>query len=337
MASEVPPDPITTNFIPESWDEARTDTQYNKALDANYIKLSPQNVPITFLNSITVPTPAPESNSTLAATTAWVRTFFTSLLSQILVWDLVQTYDGFLTNAINPSGTLLIGHGATDNNVEIASLAGRSVVLHLGDGNGSTGAIHIGNGAGSNNNVQILNGTGSTGTITLGTTTRTISLGCPLKPLYSFNLPKNPIVGDTTAGTSGALGYTIVNTISGYGFYGSNFNFYAYNIMSISLPKGVWYLEASTFITRIYGVTSGISFGTTIPTNPITSKPATMFACILPVQMSLVANSAISNSMTTSGIYTNASATPITVYTFIYTLYWGIEGGESTMTATRIA
>jgi hypothetical protein len=42
--------------------------------------------------------------------------------------------------------------------VEIASQTSRSVILHLGDGNTSSGGIHIGNGNGSSNNVNILNG-----------------------------------------------------------------------------------------------------------------------------------------------------------------------------------
>jgi hypothetical protein len=340
MASEVPPNPITTNFIPEAWDTARTETEYNKALDANYIKLSPQNAPITFLNSLTIPTPAPESDTTLATTTAWVRTFFTSLLSQTLVWNLLQTYVGFLTNAINPSGasgTLLIGHGATNNNVEIASIPFRYGVLNLGNGANASGGIHIGNGVSSNNDVNILNGTGSGGMISLGTSSRTISLGCPLSPTYSFDLPKNPSVGTNTYGTFGAVGYTIVNAISSFGAYGDTNRTFAHTIMSISLPKGIWYLEASIFVTRIYGFSAGLSFGTTIPTNPITGKPNTMFGCIFPMRLSAVANSSIANSMTTSGIYSNDSTTPITMRTFIYTQEYGIETGEGTMTATRIA
>jgi hypothetical protein len=94
-----------------------------------------------------------------------------------------------VTNAINPTtvgGTLLIGHGSTTNNVEVAAVASRSTILHLGDGANSTGGVHIGNGTSSSNNVQILNGTGSTGTINLGSATSTTSLGCPLTPQYSY-------------------------------------------------------------------------------------------------------------------------------------------------------
>jgi hypothetical protein len=68
---------------------------------------------------------------------------------------------GILTDAINPTtttGTIQIGQTATNSNVEIAAQASRSTVLHLGDGNLSSGGIHIGNGNGASNNVQILNG-----------------------------------------------------------------------------------------------------------------------------------------------------------------------------------
>ena len=76
--------------------------------------------------------------------------------------SVIETFTGgILTNAINPTtttGTIQIGQTATNSNVEIASQASRSTVLHLGDGNLSSGAVHIGNGAGSSNNINILNG-----------------------------------------------------------------------------------------------------------------------------------------------------------------------------------
>ena len=69
-------------------------------------------------------------------------------------------------DAINPTittGTIQIGQTATNSNVETAAQASRSTVLHLGDGDTSTGGIHIGNGAGSSNNINILNGSYSVG------------------------------------------------------------------------------------------------------------------------------------------------------------------------------
>jgi len=83
---------------------------------------------------------------------------------------------GLLTDTINPtttSGTIQIGHVATNTNVEVAAQASRSVVLHLGDGDTSSGGIHIGNGVNSSNNIQILNanytGTAVKGTVNIQT------------------------------------------------------------------------------------------------------------------------------------------------------------------------
>ena len=57
--------------------------------------------------------------------------------------SVLETFSGgLLTNSLNPlttSGTIQIGHTATNTNVEIAAQASRSVVLHLGDGNLSIG------------------------------------------------------------------------------------------------------------------------------------------------------------------------------------------------------
>jgi len=79
----------------------------------------------------------------------------------------LETFSGgILSNTINPTttgGTIQIGHGAINNNVEVAAQVNRSVILHLGDGNTSSGGIHIGNGAGSSNNVNILNGAYTSG------------------------------------------------------------------------------------------------------------------------------------------------------------------------------
>ena len=80
----------------------------------------------------------------------------------------LETFNGGIkTNVIDPTttgGTIQIGHGATNNNVEVAAQINRSVILHLGDGNTSSGGIHIGNGNDSSNNIQILNGTYALGT-----------------------------------------------------------------------------------------------------------------------------------------------------------------------------
>jgi hypothetical protein len=84
----------------------------------------------------------------------------------------IETFSGgILIDAINPTtttGTIQIGQTAINSNVEIAAQASRSTVLHLGDGNLSSGGIHIGNGAGSSNNINILNGAYTSGQ-TVGT------------------------------------------------------------------------------------------------------------------------------------------------------------------------
>lgn len=279
MSSQIPPDPITTNYNPSAWSIPELTEDERIALDKAYIKFPiAQNQPITFPSAITIPTPAPESNTTLATTTAWVRTFWASVLAAANTWNGTQTFtnnitiptalpesnttvaastawvrtfwasvlaaanswsglqtfsSGIVANTINPTsgGTLLIGHGSTTTNVEVASVAGRSVVLHLGDGNNTTssGGIHIGNGLSSANNVQILNGTGSTGTITLGSSTSTTSLGCPLTPAYTY-----PVA-------TGKIGATITGT-------NTTFNLSANtpkSVSSMSLTTGIWVINGS--------------------------------------------------------------------------------------------
>jgi hypothetical protein len=117
--------------------------------------------------------------------------------------------------------------------VEVAAVASRSVVLHLGDGNNSTGAVHIGNGTSSSGNVQILNGTRSTGTITLGSSTASISLGCPLTPNYTYSA--------TGTGT-GKIGQIIDGTFNNPGFPTS---LPQTNGTITDLPIGVWVLTGS--------------------------------------------------------------------------------------------
>ena len=117
--------------------------------------------------------------------------------------------------------------------MEVASIPGRSTILHLGDGNNSSGGVHIGNGTSSSNNVQILNGTGSTGTINLGSATSTTSLGCPLTPTYSY-----PI-------TSGKVGFTTTVTAANVAAVQNATS----TLVSISLPKGVWFISFTAGLT----------------------------------------------------------------------------------------
>ena len=161
-------------------------------LDARYVKFPlAQNVPITFTATVRGLTALLTENSTIIATTEWVQNFFNYVKTIANTWTGTQTFTlGMLTNTINPttpSGTLIIGNTAVNTNVEVATQSGRTSVLRLGDGTGSTtsGGIHIGNGLASTNAVNILYSStdaGSSGIINLGAVNGTVNLRCPLTP-----------------------------------------------------------------------------------------------------------------------------------------------------------
>jgi hypothetical protein len=118
MSSEPPPNPITDSFNLRAWIQ---NTVLSLAT-ANTLYLSKR----------------------IADTAQGIITFLT----------------GIKTDSINPTtttGTLQIGHDAVNSNIEIACQASRSTVLHLGDGDLSSGAVHINNGLGASGNVQVLN------------------------------------------------------------------------------------------------------------------------------------------------------------------------------------
>jgi hypothetical protein len=151
---------------------------------------------------------------------------------------------GIKADTINPtttSGTIQIGQTATNTNVEVAAQVSRSTVLHLGDGNTSSGAIHIGNGNNSSNNINILNGnyaafqtagtvnilsgayasgsfggnmnlfTGSRGTLTIGNAVNNQIL---FQKQPQFN---SGIIGDTIDALAITSNMTIGSTINGSG------------------------------------------------------------------------------------------------------------------------
>jgi hypothetical protein len=344
MSSQIPPDPITSNYNPTAWSIPELTEEERIALDKAYITFPiAQNKPITFPSAITIPTPAlgsnttlatttawvrtywasilaaantwtgtqtftqnitiptaaPESNTTVPASTAWVRTFWASILAAANSWSGLQTFSsGIITDTINPisGGTLLIGNATTTTNVEVASVAGRSVVLHLGDGNGSGGAINIGNGTNATNNVQILNGTGSTGTITLGSSTSFNVLGCPLSPNYSYPVASGRI-GATIAGTNAGT----LNLVAGT----------SKTLSTIVIPTGIWV---------IHGSFSGYANST-----------------YLTIGLSTTNNSVVSGlvAINTSAV---AGTSPATVLTFIVstaTTYYlvGVAGTSGTTTS----
>lgn len=215
MSASPFPDPRTTNFIPEAWQWIDLWNKFR-----NFIVSYPtaQNATINFqdpvyLTTRTALTQWADTAYATAQIVAWVTANVTPILGSAFTSAVLQYYyGGIAVNTINPlttGGTLLIGNGSATNNVEVASQEGRSVVLHLGDGNTSAGAIHINNGTGTTGDVEILSGTGSTGTITLGSSTSTITLNCPLEPLYSpiftsqqigFILPTVFLTNDGLAG-----------------------------------------------------------------------------------------------------------------------------------------
>jgi hypothetical protein len=120
----------------------------------------------------------------------------------------LETFNGGIkTDAINPTtvgGTLQIGHGSVTNNVEVASEASRSVVLHLGDGDTSSGAVHIQNGNDTTGNVAVLNGTytGNSGNLNIMT---------------SATYPVTYTGGNVNIQTGGSRGITTIgNSLSGF-------------------------------------------------------------------------------------------------------------------------
>jgi hypothetical protein len=214
----------------------------------------------------------------------------------------LETFNsGIKVNAIDPTttgGTIQIGHGSATNNVEIAAEVSRSVVLHLGDGDTSSGGIHIGNGNGASNNVQILNGayttgqtagnvnilTGShTGTITNGnvniqtvTSKGTCTIGNSASTLslssgtINVNSPLTVGYVPSAITTTSQIGYTVKDTIGATSMVsGVDTNSFG----PITLPAGVWlitysfrFLSAgSSILTQYFIYNNNGSIYSTVP------------------------------------------------------------------------
>ena len=192
------PNPRTTNFIPEAWDF----TILNRF--ANFILTYPiaQNANIVF-QKVSVGT---ATLLTQMADTAYVIANIPPYLATLpplsITWLALQNFTTIETNTINPIGTTITIGSGVDNDIRIASQNSRSVVLHLGDGNTSSGNVFINSGEDATGGVNILNGLGSTGTITLGVAGTTLSLGCPLTPTYPY-----PNSGGAIGVRSTAIGY----------------------------------------------------------------------------------------------------------------------------------
>jgi hypothetical protein len=235
--------------MPEAWDTIPVPEEEISFLSDYFVSYPTAQNNVTFPVSPTVPTLPIATGDTRAASAQFVQS-----AKNTQTWGALQTFNaGMVTSAIDPTtagGTLLIGNGSTTNNIEIASVASRATMLHLGDGNNSIGGIHIGNGANSSNNVQILNGAGSTGTINLGTSTATINLNCPLTPQYTYSAGGSGVgrIGEVITGTNVSL-VMVANTPK--------------TISSMTLPAGIWLLTAnvggvanSTFFTVAFSTTT---------------------------------------------------------------------------------
>ena len=226
------PDPRTNQFNPSAWDF----TTYFKYLNSIVTFPRAQQATINFVTAVylTTRTALTQWADTAYATSeivAWATANVPALLPNPQTWPNLQYYfGGIAVNTINPlgtGGTVNIGSGYTYSPVFVSGQASRSVVLHLGDGNTSSGAIHIGNGTNTRGNVEILNGTGSTGTITLGSSTSTTTLNAPLTPLYAY--PIIPV---------GAIGYRPPITVTRTTVF--NAGPQGVTIKGVTVTAGVW-------------------------------------------------------------------------------------------------
>jgi hypothetical protein len=257
------PDPRTTQYNPSAWDF----TTYFKYLNSIVTFPRAQNAVIQFIGSVylTTRTALTQWASTAYSTSeivAWVTANVTPILGSAFTSAVLQYYFGGISvNTINPTttgGTLLIGHGSATNNVEVAAVASRSVVLHLGDGNTSSGGIHLNNGTNATGNVEILNGIGSTGTLTLGSSTSTTHLHNPLTPLYDYPIGTATGLNTPSIGTAGTIGFipatTFIGTAIADGSLGGGLS-----VRSVSLTAGTWVLYG--FIRFSIGQTVNFAVG----------------------------------------------------------------------------
>jgi len=212
MSSEPPPVPITDSFNLRAWIQ---NTVLSLAT-ANTLYLSKR----------------------IADTAQGIITFLT----------------GIKTDSINPTtttGTLRIGHDATNSNVEIASQVSRSTVLHLGDGNTTSGAVHINNGVSSTGNTRIMNGATQSGELTLGgSNSVVIALNRPLTAGYSY-LTESGTVG------AGSTGVGKIGQIVNFAYVANTAPNGIKSVMGeLALTKGVWILTGNFNITIPSGSSS---------------------------------------------------------------------------------
>jgi hypothetical protein len=351
--NETPPDPITDEFNPSAWAEPTGLLSKLRTLVHYYVTYPiAQNYPITFTNLVF----ATDAALTKMANTSYVIAnlvpYLASLPPLSITWSAIQNFTGIQTNTINPiSGTITIGNIAVDTNVEFATRNGRTVVLHLGDGAGSTGDIHIGNGLGSTNHIQILHAAdnGSSGVVNLGNSTSTLNLYSPMTPIRTYPvIPMVSTTGTVAYGTAGTIGYTLVNSTTYGSFFVGGGSTIIETIQSLSIPTGVWYLVGEVICNSTFGTLNGLSFGSTaVPTgsgNPLTAYPPGFFGGDFMVTFSTPSQNNTNlplggGAMTISAIYTNTTASPITVRLYFFRPGFGWTGGgkRGYFTATKIA
>jgi len=181
--------------------------------------------------------------------------------------NVVETFTaGIKTNTINPlttSGIVAIGN-VTTNNTEIGAVVGRSTILHIGDGDTSSGNILIQSGTDSTGNVQILNGThnatttggdvlihrgNANGEFNVGNSLSTINLNAGTTNVTNLTTV-NPITTSYTAipNATNQLGFRLFSagTVTSFPLSATNLN-------SVTVGSGVWMITAECRVPNVAG------------------------------------------------------------------------------------
>ena len=241
MSAQLPPDPILTTYQYWNWKPVDEATRRQRALDNTYMMFpTVQNNPVSFSKLFLIT----DAALTKAANTAYVIANLVPYLASLpplvtsTTWLALQNFTTIETDTVNPigAGTLTIGSGV-DHDIRIASQNSRSVVLHLGDGNTSSGDVLINSGEDATGGVTILNGLGSTGTITLGVAGTTLSLGCPLTPTYPY-----PNISGAIGVRSTAIGYIAFVSAIGSNTFGPGTSGSGVSLRYADLTAGTWLL-----------------------------------------------------------------------------------------------
>jgi hypothetical protein len=195
--------------------------------------------------------------------------------------NVVETFTaGIKTNTINAvsdTGIVAIGNSLS-NNIEVGASLARSTILHIGDGDNSSGNINIGNGANNTGNIQILNGTYTAGiaagsvNILNGTHDATTTGGNVLihrgNANGEFNVGNSLSTINLNAGTTNVTNLTTVNPITtsytaipnatnqlGFRLFSAGtvtaFPTSAANLNSVTVGSGVWMITAECRVPNV--------------------------------------------------------------------------------------